>query len=299
MKEYRDGNESTIDSLRSQMDADARFRRAIGGYHPKDVYSYVVNVKRIFAQQVTASKQEQEHLIAQLETAKSEIQARNFAVTRLKGLLAEREQQIKTARARIDSLFQFVKKQHEAEREELERLRLQVQDSGVPERIQALQQETKHLRAAAAQVLELVEGWKAERERLLDENGRLRREAEYLRTYAARSAPKEDEYGFAAAQSAYHAEADFQPEPQRADTGAANHKAAAQPEHAEWDGFLHMIDQLAVTIAEVVRLAGEQRPGAQPQREAPQEPQPQRPLPPFMQILRPEGANSDSAFTRK
>ena len=66
MNERIERTEAGIDSLRSRMDADARFRRAMSGYDPRDVQAYVENVKRIFAQQTKAAKQEQDDLLAQL-----------------------------------------------------------------------------------------------------------------------------------------------------------------------------------------------------------------------------------------
>lgn len=57
MDERLDQSERGIDSLRSRMDADARFRRAISGYDPQDVRACVENVKRIFSQQAMAAKQ--------------------------------------------------------------------------------------------------------------------------------------------------------------------------------------------------------------------------------------------------
>ena len=98
-----------IDSLRSRMDSDARFRRALSGYDPQDVRAYVENVKRIFAQQAKAAKLEQENLIAQLDSAKSEIQARNYGIKKFKELLVEREAQLNNANTRINALLQTVR----------------------------------------------------------------------------------------------------------------------------------------------------------------------------------------------
>ena len=68
MNESIERTEEGIDSLRNRMDADARFRRSLSGYDPQDVRAYVENVKRIFAQQSRAAKQEQEDLIVKQMT---------------------------------------------------------------------------------------------------------------------------------------------------------------------------------------------------------------------------------------
>jgi len=173
------------------MDADARFRRAMSGYDPRDVQAYVENVKRILAQQTKAAKQEQEDLLAQLDSARSEIQARNCAIKKLKELLYERDAQLSTASTRINTLLQSVKA-HGPERDELERLREEVANSGSSERIRALEKETHQLRAAVAQASNLVNTWRAERERLLEESDRLREEVYYLRSVAAKPAENQD-----------------------------------------------------------------------------------------------------------
>ena len=150
MNDRFEREEEGIDSLRSRMDADARFRRSLSGYDPQDVRNYVDNVKRIFTQQAMAAKREQEDLIAQLDSAKSEIQAKNYGIRKMKELLIERETQLNTANTRINALAQAVKK-HIPEREELEYLRQQSGGAGVSERIRMLEAETRQLRASMAQ----------------------------------------------------------------------------------------------------------------------------------------------------
>ena len=75
-------------------------------------------------------------------------------------------------------------KSHGVEREELERLRNESTNNGNIERIQALEKETQQLRSAVAQASSLVNTWKAERERLMEENDRLQEEVYYLRSAA-------------------------------------------------------------------------------------------------------------------
>ena len=302
MDERLDRNERGIDSLRSRMDSDARFRRAISGYDPQDVRAYVENVKRIFSQQAMAAKQEQEYLIAQLDSAKSELQARNCGVKKLKDLLLERESQLNTANTRINTLLQAVKS-HGTEREELERLRQEIITNGSAERLQALERETQQQRAAVAQATSLVETWKAERERLLVENDHLRQEVAYLRSIAARPAPEQEParvYASAAPVAApmpvrqpypdvIAAESRFVPPP------AAQQVAAPQPAASQQKDFAQIADRLATMFAEAYQLVSQFRTAQEPQPE----PQPQRPAQPYMQILRPEGVGMDNVYTRK
>ncbi|MDD4311961.1 MAG: hypothetical protein PHW41_05725 [Eubacteriales bacterium] len=227
MSEYIERNEEGIDSLRNRMDADARFRRSLSGYDPQDVRAYVENVKRIFAQQTRAAKQEQEDLLAQLDSAKSEVQARNCGIKKLKDLLVEREAQLNTANMRINTLLQTVKT-HGAERDELERLRQEAASSGNTERILSLEKETQQLRAAVAQASNLVNTWKAERERLMEENDRLREEVNYLRAVSSRATADYE------ASRAYTANQQYQPaydqtiRPTHADVIAAENRFMAQ-----------------------------------------------------------------------
>ena len=292
MDERLDPSERGIDTLRSRMDADARFRRAISGYDPQDVRAYVENVKRIFSQQAMASKQEQEYLIAQLESTKSELQARNCGIKKLKDLLMDRESQLNNANARINTLLQSIKA-HSVEREELERLRQEIATNGSSERLQALEREAQQQRAAVAQATSLVETWKAERERLLVENERLRQEVNYLRSIATRPAPEPEPQPMYAPNPAparqsypdiFPQESRFAPPPQQQPAVSQQQKDFAQ-----------IADKLATMFAEAYQLVSQFRTAQEPQPE----PQPQRPAQPYMQILRPEGTNADGLYTRK
>ena len=302
MDERLDRSDRGIDSLRSRMDADARFRRAISGYDPQDVRAYVENVKRIFSQQAAAAKQEQEYLIAQLDSAKSELQARNCGIKKLKDLLLEREAQLNTANARINTLLQAVKS-HGAEREELERLRQEIATNGNAERLQALEREAQQQRAAVAQATNLVETWKAERERLLVENEHLRQEVSYLRSVTTGPAPEQASAQFYAAPAhtaaqmpirqpypdVIAAESRFVPQP------AAPQPVPSQPAASQQKDFAQIADRLATMFAEAYQLVSQYRTAQEPQPE----PQPQRQAQPYMQILRPDGANADNGYVRK
>lgn len=303
MNERTERNEEGIESLRSQMDADARFRRALSGYDPRDVRVYVENVKRIFAQQTKAAKQEQEHLIIQLDAAKSEIQARNYGIKKLKDLLIERETQFNAANARISALLQAVKN-HSAERDELERLRLEVAGGGNAERIRALETETQKLRASVAQASNLVATWKAERERLMEENDRLREEVYYFRAVGTRSAadanmmrPFETSGTYAAA---------FEPPPMQQPVQQPMQQPVQQPVRqpvqqpvqlnafVQQKEFSQVADKLATMFAEAYQLISQFKSNidAQPDFQ-------QRPGQPAMQILRPDAASADAYYPRK
>lgn len=308
MNEPNERSVEGIESLRSRMDSDARFRRSLSGYDPQDVRAYVENVKRIFAQQAKAAKLEQENLIAQLDSAKSEIQARNYGIKKFKELLMEREAQLNNANTRINALLQTVKS-HGAEREELERLRQEAASSGNVERIASLEKETQQLRAAVAQASNLVNTWKAERERLMEENDRLREEVYYLRAVASR--PMEPEQPHAYAQQNPYANPYEQPmRPVRPDVITAEGRFAqpgaqqvmqqpvqqqAQASNQQRE-FSQVADKLATMFAEAYQLISQFKSNldAQP------EPQPQpRQAQPTMQILRPEAVNADVFYPRR
>ena len=319
MNERIERTEAGIDSLRSRMDADARFRRAMSGYDPRDVQAYVENVKRIFAQQTKAAKQEQDDLLAQLDSAKSEIQARNCAIKKLKDLLYERETQLNTANTRINTLLQSVKA-HGAEREELERLREEVEGSGNAERIRALEKETQQLRAAVAQASNLVNTWKAERERLIEENDRLREEVYYLRAVTAKPAEQEPVFGYEQMLPGY----EQSPRAVRPEVKSAENRFVQQPPQPplqtqqpiqqpqmqqpiqqpqmqqsmqntvtpQQKEFAQVADKLATMFAEAYQLISQFKNnlGAQPE--------PPRQQPP-MQILRPDSVNADVFYPRR
>ena len=286
-----------IDSLRSRMDADARFRRSLSGYDPQDVRAYVENVKRIFAQQTRAAKQEQEDLIAQLNSAKSEIQARNYGIKKLKELLIERESQLNVASTRINTLLQTVKA-HGAEREELERLRQEAASNGNAGRILSLEKETHQLRAAVAQASNLVNTWKAERERLMEENDRLREEIFYLRAVSLNPASPEANRAYTAP-NAYPGTYE-QPARTRADVITAENRFAqqgAQPAQqtasTQQKEFSQVADKLATMFAEAYQLISQFKTNLDAQQD------PQRQTQPAMQILRPDAVNADAFYPRR
>jgi cell division septum initiation protein DivIVA len=293
MNDRFEREEEGIDSLRSRMDADARFRRSLSGYDPQDVRNYVDNVKRIFAQQAMAAKREQEDLISQLDSAKSEIQAKNYGIRKMKELLIERETQLNTANTRINALAQAVKK-HIPEREELEFLRQQAGGADVSERIRTLETETRQLRASMAQASKMMESWKVERGQILEENGRLRREVQYLRANASAYAPPPEGYRPYAAPAAPLSP----PEPpvrQPYVEPVAAHAAGAQ--QAE---FSQTVDKLAMMFAEAYRLVSLLKTSTpEPLEAEPEAKQPPRPAQPYMQILRPEGTTTDNPHNRK
>jgi len=299
MNERIERNEEGIDSLRSRMDADARFRRSLSGYDPQDVRAYVENVKRIFAQQTKAAKLEQDQLLAQLDSAKSEIQARNYGIKKFKELLVERESQLNTANTRINALLQTVKS-HGAEREELERLRQEVVSSGNLERIQHLEKETQQLRSAVAQASNLVNTWKAERERLMEENDRLREEVYYMRAVAMKPGQNPEPNRAYPAQPGYPAAYDQNPRP-RADVITAENRFVqpapqqpAQPAvNSQQKEFSQVADKLATMFAEAYQLISQFKSNLDAQ------PEQQRAGQPAMQILRPDTVNADVFYPRR
>ena len=293
MSERFEREDEGIDTLRSRMEADARFRRALSGYDPQDVHNYVDNVKRIFAQQARAAKREQEDLIAQLESAKSEIQARNCGIRKMKELLIERETQLNTANARINALAQAVKK-HIPEREELEYLRQQAGGGDISDRMRSLEAETRQLRASVAQASKWMESWKVERGQILEENNRLRQEVQYLRTNAAAAQPPEG-YRAYTAPSAPANPPELHVRQSIADSSVPSATNAQSPE------FSQTVDKLAQIFAEAYRLVSLLKTNAPepPAIETEPRQQPSRPTQPYMQILRPEGTTTDALHNRK
>lgn len=319
MNETIERNAEGIDSLRSRMDADARFRRTLSGYDPQDVRAYVENVKRIFAQQTRAAKQEQEDLIAQLNSAKSEIVARNCGIKKFKELLVEREAQLNSANTRINALLQTVKS-HGAEREELERLRMELASNGNAERIQALEKETQQLRSAVAQASNLVNTWKTERERLMEENDRLNEEVYYLRSMVMNS-PQGMDANRAYAQQSYaqayeqqrSAPAYEQPQrPVRAEVITAENRFTQQNSQqntqqavsSQQKEFSQVADKLATMFAEAYQLISQfksnldAQPAAQ-QQTSQQPPQPQPQQMPLRPSIRPDVVNADVFYPRR
>ena len=268
MNDRQDQREPGVDALRSRMDADARFHRVLSGYDPDEVRAYLEDSKRVFSQQAKAAKQEQENLIAALDSAKSEIQARNCAIKTLRDTLAQREAQLTAASTRIATLIQSVK-QFEAEREGLEKLRAAAATARVAsERAQALEAETQQLRGTLSQAASLIESWKTERAQLIDENARLRQELEYLHGLFKNAPPEQ-----AAVRTAPAA-----PSPR--------FSPAPPPEQAVSS---QIADKLADAFAEAYTLVSQLRTTGEPPRTAQ----------PRMQVLRPDGTSADYTINGK
>ncbi len=303
MSEQAEQNTERIDSLRSRMDADARFRRVMTGYDPLEVRAYVENVKRIFSQQAKAAKQEQDTLIAQMDSAKSEIQARNCAIKKLKEMLLQREAQLSSANARIDLLLQSVKK-HEVEREELNSLR-ELTKNFPPERVEAMQNEIQQLYAEKTQNNALLDSLKIEREHFSEENERLKQELYYQRAVAMR--PMMPDYESARLYAPLNMPnipnfpsmpnmQNVQPRQPYPEMAPTETKAAPQMSTSVPKDFAQVADKLASMFADAYMLISQFKSGGtetQPETAA------QRPAQPFMQILRPDGAVSENPVFRK
>ncbi len=195
MKERAVSLPEDVGELRSRMDADARFHRVLSGYDPNEVCAYVEEVRRVLFKQSKVAKQEQESLLAQLESAKNETQARNCAIKSLKETLAHREELLSEASTRVTTLIQSVK-QMEAERAGLGDLRTvnekiraaeektraaEEKAHAAEEKTQRMEQELQQWRTTLSRAANLIETWKDERVQLVEENMRLRQEMEYLR----------------------------------------------------------------------------------------------------------------------
>ncbi|NLI55311.1 MAG: DivIVA domain-containing protein [Clostridiales bacterium] len=291
-----------VEALRTRTDADARFRRVFSGYDPNEVRAYVEQVKRVLAQQIIATKQEQESLIFELNSAKSEIQARNYAITSLKETLSQQEAQLNAANTQIGSLVQSVRtlkeslaereaqlvaantrittlvqsaKAFQAERENIERIRAAaVKARAAAERVQVLEKEALQLRSALSQAGRSMESWRTERTRLMDENMHLRQELEYLRGMASPPAQDRD-YG-------WNNPASYMPQRQAPPD-------LPQPENNKQTMLSQIVDKLANTFAEAYALVNQLRASEEPSHES----APQRSAQPRMQVLRPEGSYTD------
>jgi chromosome segregation ATPase len=262
--------DSEVDSLRSRMDADARFHRVISGYDPDEVRSYLENIKYVFAQQAKASKQQQETLIADLESSKSEIQARNYAIKTMKETLAQREAQLTTANTRIATLIQSVKT-FEAERAGIEHIRnVAATANVVSERAMGLEQEVRQLRDTLAQASNLMEAWKNERARLLEENAGMRQELDALRAMIQNS--RQDQRSVYVPTVQAQSESRYQ----------------AQKESAQ-ASCTQIADRLADAFAEAYALVNQLKAHSEAMKE---EAQP-RVVQPRMQVLRPDGTASE------
>lgn len=192
MSARMNGMDDSVESLRCQVEAEARFRRVAHGYDTEEVRKYIEDMKRVISLQTKAAKKEQEALIEELDSTKNEIQARNCAIKTLKASLAEQDVQLSTANVRIATLIQSVKR-YDAERVDIERFRAAEAAARInEERANALEAEAQKLRQTLRQAAGLIESWKTEREQLKDENARLRMEAEYLRNFLQCAMPQRE-----------------------------------------------------------------------------------------------------------
>jgi len=195
-------------------------------------------------------------------------------------------------------------KSHGAEREELERLRQEASSNGNAERILQLEKETQQLRAAVAQASNLVNTWKAERERLMEENDRLREEVYYMRAVAMKPAQNPEPNRAYPAQPGYPGAYEQSARP-RADVITAESRfgqpAAQQPAqqpaqpavNSQQKEFSQVADKLATMFAEAYQLISQFKSNLDAQ------PEPQRAGQPAMQILRPDTVNADVFYPRR
>ena len=286
MSERGDRREDGVESLRSRMDADARFRRVLSGYDPDEVRAYTEDVKRVFTQQAKAAKREQETLISELNAAKSEIQARNCAIKTLKETLAQRDSQLDTANTRLTTLLQSVR-QFESERESFERIRAAAETAHVSaERVQALETEAKQLRQTLSQAARLIETWKTERAQLLDENTQLRQKLDCLHGLFQGMMPEQN-----------NSRAYAQPLPQaQTPTAPARDEGRHLPvKEMPQMQPAQIADKLADTFAEAYALINQIRTAGEPARESAQPKAAQ----PRMQVLRPNGTTQDYSINGK
>jgi regulator of replication initiation timing len=193
-------------------------------------------------------------------------------------------------------------KSHGAERDELERLRQEAASSGNAERIVALEKETQQLRAAVAQASNLVNTWKAERERLMEENERLHEEVYYLRSVAMNPAQTQDSTRAYAQQAAYPAY-EQSARPVRADVITAESRFAQQSAPTAQAGpttqqkeFSQVADKLATMFAEAYQLISQFKTNLDTQQEPQQQ---QRQSQPTMQVLRPDVVNAEAFYPRR
>ncbi len=271
-----------VDALRNRMDADARFHRVLHGYDPDEVRECLDELKMASVQQTKAAKREQEGLLDQLASVKSEIEARNCAMNTLKESLAQKENELNEAGARISTLISHIKK-YEAERQGYERLRGAVDGVRTAnERTQTLEREVQQLRGALSQAASVGETWKKERAHLVDESARMREEVSRLRAENTRLTAERDE----ARNYAYMATVEGRSESEH--TPAKETYTRQQPPGQQQPGIPPQIaDRLADTFAEAYALINQLRNGADPQSEASQHGNH-----PHMQVLRPTNDRS-------
>lgn len=269
MSDHKNKSESGVDSLRSRMDADARFHRVISGYDPEEVRAYLENTKYVFVQQATAAKKEQESMIAELGSLKNEVQARNCAIKTLKENIAQRDAQLASANTRITTLIQSVKK-YETERSEFEHIRnIAATASVAKERAQGLEQEVRQLRETLMQASNLMDAWKTERTRLIDENTAMRQEMEALRVIVQNNRQEQ--------RVEYTPVAQTQRE--------VRYQAQAAPQQ---ESCTQIADRLAEAFAEAYTLVSKLKEQSDAMKE---EALPR--VQPRMQVLRPDGTGFD------
>ena len=264
-----------VEVLRSRMDADARFQRVLSGYAPQEVRAYMDEVRRTLSRQANAAKQEEESLILQISTVKSELSARNCAIRSMKETLAHRESQLDAANAQIASLTQTVRKL-EAEKKEFEGARIMARESrAAMERANGLEQETVLLRETLKKAANLIECWKGERTQMAEENARLKQETEYLKGLFIELSQETREY--------------------IAKTRVAEQKTAEhslpQRESAQAVS-VQIADTFADAFAEAYELVDKFRSNDKIRKTAPL-----RAAQPHIRVLRPNGTASDVALT--
>lgn len=274
MKERMEKPLDGVDELRSRMDADARFHRVISGYDPGEVCAYVEEVRREFFKQAKISKQERESLLSQLESAKSETQARNCAIRSLKETLAHRESLLTEANTRVTTLIQSVK-QLESERAGLAELKAANERMRTAEeKALMLEQETQRYRATMVKAASLIEKWKDDRVNLAEENARLKQETEYLRSLL---------------QTVVAQRIDC-PEPVRADPKPQVHQNV--PKETGNAVTNQLADTLTDAFVEAYDLVKKLRLGDEPKKTVTL-----RPAQPRIQVLRPDGSAADVTLT--
>lgn len=269
MKERTGKMPDGVDELRSRMDADARFHRVISGYDPGEVCAYVEEVRRVFFKQAKLAKQEQESLLSQLESAKSETQARNCAIKSLKETLAHRESLLAESNARVATLVQSVK-QLESERAGMEELKTANERMRAAEASATnLEQETQRYKTMMVKAANLIEKWKDDRTNLAEENARLRHETEYMRGLI---------------QTVLQQKIDTPQNP------AANHAAAhtAELKESAKAVTIQLPDTFTDAFVEAYDLVKKFRSIEEPRKSVTL-----RPAQPRMQVLRPDGTASD------
>lgn len=278
MGSERDNRNRGVDALRSRMDADARFHRVLHGYDPDEVRECLDEMKMASAQQTKAARQEQESLLDQIESIKSEVEARNCAVNTLKETISQKEAELNAAGEKIATLLAHIKK-YESERQGYERLRGAVDGVRVAnERVQTLEREVQQLRNALSQAASVGETWKKERAHLVDENTHMREEISRLRAESMRLTAERDEarnYAYMATVEG-RAESDHTPVREtyvRQQSPEPPQQASIPPQIA---------DRLADTFAEAYALINQLRNGEDPKNEASQ-----HDSRPHMQVLRP------------